>query len=167
MHDQPRYEPLEASTFFADASASRLPVPGTVARGQLRDDALMYTGMVGDAPAEEFPFPVDEAVMARGREMFNAYCAPCHGQDGGGEGMVVLRGFTRPPDLAEPRLRESAPGHFFNVITNGFGAMPEHASLVQVRDRWAIIAYIRALQLASSGAIDDVPAAERGRLEGR
>jgi mono/diheme cytochrome c family protein len=165
MHDQPNYSALEPSAFFADGSASRPPIPGTVARGQLRDDAALYTGMVGDAPAEEFPFPIDAAAMQRGQDMFNAYCSPCHGRTGSGEGMVVQRGFTRPPDLIEPHLRDAALGHFFNVITNGFGAMPEHASQIQVRDRWAIIAYIRALQLSRTATIDDVPAAERGRLD--
>jgi mono/diheme cytochrome c family protein len=165
MHDQPKYSALEASPFFADGSSSRPPVPGTVARGYLRDDALLHTGLEGDAAAERFPFPVDEAVMRRGQEMFNAFCSPCHGRTGAGDGMVVQRGFTRPPDLADPRLRDAAPGHFFNVITNGFGAMPEHASQVQVRDRWAIAAYIRALQLSRGATIDDVPAAERGRLQ--
>ncbi len=165
MHDQPSYSALEPSTFFADGSSSRPPIPGTVARGHLRDDTVLYTGMAGDAAAESFPFPIDAAVMQRGQDMFNAYCSPCHGRTGSGEGMVVQRGFTRPPDLIEPHLREAAPGHFFNVITNGFGAMPEHASQIQVRDRWAIIAYIRALQLSRSATIDDVPAAQRGPLE--
>jgi mono/diheme cytochrome c family protein len=165
MHDQPNYSALEPSTFFADGSSSRPPIPGTVARGHLRDDAVLFTGMNGDAPADAFPFAVDATVMQRGQDMFNAYCAPCHGKTGSGNGMVVQRGYTRPPDLIEPHLREAALGHFFNVITNGFGAMPEHASQIQVRDRWAIIAYIRALQLSRTATIDDVPAAERSGLQ--
>jgi mono/diheme cytochrome c family protein len=165
MHDQPTLSALEASPFFEDGSASRTPVEGTVARGDLRDDDLLYTGMVDDEPAAVFPFPVDDGVMARGQEMFNAFCSHCHGQTGAGDGMVVQRGFTRPPDLADERLRDAPAGHIFNVITNGFGAMPDHAAQIKVRDRWAIAAYVRALQLAGRATLDDVPPAERSRLE--
>ena len=165
MHDQPNYGPLEASTFFADGSASRLPVPNTVARGHLRDDALLYAGMDGEEPATTFPFPVDERVMARGQDMYGAFCSHCHGHTGTGDGMVVRRGFTRPPALADPRLVEAPLGYLFNVITNGFGAMPEHATQIQAEDRWAIIAYVRALQLSQSATRDDVPQSERGQLE--
>ena len=165
MHDQPRYTALQASTFFADGSSSR-PLPaGTVARGQLRDDTVLYTGKTGDDDATEFPLPVDEALMARGRVMYDAYCAHCHGVTGAGDGMVVLRGFTKPPVVYEERLRNAPVGHFFDVITNGFGAMPDHAAQIKVVDRWAIAAYLRALQAAGSATIDDVPAAERARLE--
>jgi mono/diheme cytochrome c family protein len=164
MHDQPRYTALQASSFFADGSSSR-PLPaGTVARGQLRDDTVLYTGKVGDDDATEFPLPVDEALMARGRVMYDAYCSHCHGVTGAGDGMVVLRGFTKPPVLYEERLRNAPVGHFFDVITNGFGAMPDHAAQIKVVDRWAIAAYLRALQAAGSATIDDVPAAERERL---
>jgi mono/diheme cytochrome c family protein len=166
MHDQPTLSALEATPFFEDRSASRLPVEGTVARGELREDELLYTGMMGDEPAAVFPFPVDDAVMARGQEMFNAFCSHCHGQTGAGDGMVVQRGFTRPPDLADVRLREAPVGHIFTVITNGFGAMPDHAAQIRVRDRWAITAYVRALQLARAATLDDVPPAERSKLEG-
>ena len=165
MHDQPHYGPLESSSFFADGSASRLPVPNTVARGHLRDDALLYGGMDGEEPAASFPFPVDERVMARGQDMYGAFCSHCHGQTGTGDGMVVLRGFTRPPALADPRLLDMPVGYLFNVITNGFGAMPEHGTQIQAEDRWAIIAYVRALQLSQSATIDDVPASERAQLE--
>jgi mono/diheme cytochrome c family protein len=99
--------------------------------------------------------------------MFNAYCSVCHGRTGAGDGMVVRRGFTRPPALDEARLREMPPGHFFDIITNGFGAMPDHAAQIRVEDRWAIVAYIRALQLSRTATPDDVPAAERQRLEPR
>ena len=112
-----------------------------------------------------FPFPIDDAVMARGRDRFDAYCSPCHGRTGLGDGMIVQRGFTRPPSLVIDRLMEAPPGHFFEIITNGFGAMPDHAAQIRVRDRWAIIAYIRALQLAANAKIDDVPPAERVRLQ--
>lgn len=164
MHDQPRYTALKPSPFFGDGSSARPPVAGTVARGDLRDDELLYTGKEGDDPAKVFPFPIDDAVMERGRERFDIYCSPCHGRTGLGDGIVVQRGFTKPPSLVSGRLLEEPPGHFFEIITNGFGAMPDHAAQVRVRDRWAIIAYVRALQLAANGTIEDVPQAERGRL---
>jgi hypothetical protein len=165
MHDQPKYSALEPAPFFADGSSARPPIAGTVARGELRDDELLYTGKIKEESATVFPFPVDDQVMARGRERFNIYCSPCHGLTGEGDGMIVQRGFSRPPSLIEPRLREMPPGHFFEVITNGFGAMPDHAAQIKPQDRWAITAYIRALQLAGSATLEDVPAAERARLQ--
>jgi mono/diheme cytochrome c family protein len=166
MHDQPTYSPLESSSFYADGSSSRPPIPGTVARGHLRDDAELYTGRLpSDEPTEAFPFAVDQAVMARGQDMFNAYCSACHGKTGAGNGMVVERGFSRPPSLTEDRLLTMPVGHFFDVITNGIGAMPDHASQIAVEDRWAIVAYIRALQLSVTASVEDVPPAERARLE--
>ena len=165
MHDQPRYTALKPSTFFADGSSARPPVAGTVARGDLRDDELLYTGKQGEEPATVFPFPIDDAVMERGRERFDIYCSPCHGRTGTGDGVVVQRGFSKPPSLVTGRLLEAPPGHFFEIISNGFGAMPDHAAQIRVRDRWTIIAYIRALQLAANAKIDDVPPAERARLQ--
>lgn len=165
MHDQPKYTALEASTFFADGRSARLPLEGTVARGQLRDDAHLYEGLVEETPAASFPFPVDEAVMARGQDMFNAFCAPCHGLTGAGNGMVVQRGFTAPPPLSADYLRGMPPGYFFAVITNGIGAMPDHASQIRPADRWAIVAYLQALQLSAGATLDDVPPADRGRLQ--
>lgn len=166
MHDQPRYTALQASSFFPDNSSAR-PLPaGTVARGQLREDGLLYTGKIGDEPATEFPFPLTPEVMARGREMYDAYCSHCHGLTGGGDGMVVQRGFTKPPVLYDERFKTAPIGHFFDVITNGFGAMPDHAAQIKVRDRWAIAAYLRALQAGASGTLDDVPAADRDGLDG-
>jgi mono/diheme cytochrome c family protein len=164
MHDQPKYEPLEESSFFADGQASRAPVPGTVARGQLRDDTLLYTGKEGAAQATVFPFRVDDGMMRRGRERFDIFCAPCHGRTGDGDGMVVQRGFQRPPPLAHERLRAAPVGHLFDVMTNGFGAMPDHAAQIPPRDRWAIAAYVRALQLSAHATLDDVPPAERSKL---
>jgi mono/diheme cytochrome c family protein len=166
MHDQPKFSALERASFFDDNRSAREPVPGTVARGNLRDDELLYTGIVDGEAAAVFPFAVDAAVMARGREMFDAFCAPCHGRTGAGDGIVVRRGYTRPPDLTDQRLRDIAPGYIFNVITNGFGAMPDHGAQIRPADRWAIIAYVRALQLAAGAALADVPAGERARLEG-
>jgi mono/diheme cytochrome c family protein len=165
MHDQPKYTPLEESSFFTDNTSSRAPVAGTVPRGQLRDDDLLYTGKVGDEPADVFPFRVDDNVMTRGQDAFNAYCSPCHGRTGAGDGIVVQRGFTRPPDLAGDHVRTMPVGHYFDVMTNGFGAMPDHAAQIKVRDRWAIAAYLRALQLSVTASVNDVPAAERSRLQ--
>jgi mono/diheme cytochrome c family protein len=165
MHDQPKYTPLRESSFFADGRSARTPVEGTVARGQLRDDPLLYTGEVGGEDATIFPFPVDEAVMARGRERYDIFCSPCHARTGLGDGVVVLRGYRRPPTFHDDRLRAAPVGHFFDVITNGFGAMPDYASQIKVEDRWAIAAYIRALQLSGNATLADVPADRRGALQ--
>jgi len=164
MHDQPKYQALEQSAFFPDAQASRMPVANTVARGQLNDDALLFTGKLNGIDTQVFPFPVDAQVMKRGQERFTIYCSPCHGQTGQGDGMVVRRGYRRPPPLAAERLRNAPIGHFFDVMTNGFGAMPDYASQIRPADRWAIVAYIRALQLSAFATLDDVPAAERETL---
>jgi hypothetical protein len=166
MHDQPKYTPLRESAFFADGSSARTPLPGTVPRGGLRDDILLYSGRIGDQPSPVFPFPIDDNVMARGQERFDVFCSPCHGRTGLGNGMVVQRGYAHPPSLLEPRLQTAPPGHFFEIITNGFGAMPDYSSQIRARDRWAIVAYVRALQLSGSSNIADVPAAERAKLEG-
>lgn len=165
MHDQPKYVPLRQSAFFNDARSARPVVEGTVARGQLHDDTLMYTGKVGGEDTTLFPMRVDAAVMARGQERFNIYCTPCHGRTGQGDGMVVLRGYRRPPSFHQDRLRNVAVGHFFDVITNGFGAMPDYASQIKAEDRWAIIAYVRALQLSEHATLADVPPAERSRIQ--
>jgi mono/diheme cytochrome c family protein len=164
MHNQPKYIPLRESTFFADLRSARPLVPGTVARGQLREDSLLFTGKTNGADATVFPFPIDDAVMARGQQRFNIYCSPCHGRTGQGDGMIVRRGYRRPPTYHQDRLRDAPVGHFFDVMTNGFGAMPDYAAQTSVRDRWAIAAYIRALQLSQHARVDDVPAAERDKL---
>ena len=140
MHDQPKYTPLRGSTFFTDARSARSPVEGTVARGLLRDDELLYSGKLNGVDAAVFPFRVDAQVMARGQERFNIYCAPCHSRTGEGDGMVVLRGYRRPPSMHQDRLRNAPVGHFFDVVTNGFGAMPDYASQIKPADRWAIVA---------------------------
>jgi mono/diheme cytochrome c family protein len=165
MHDQPKYIPLRQSTFFSDNRSARPLVPGTVARGQLRDDTLLYTGKVNGVDAEVFPFPIDDAVMARGRERFDIYCSPCHGRTGQGNGMIVRRGYRPPPTYHQDRLRSAPVGHFFDVMTNGFGAMPDYVAQVKVEDRWAIAAYIRALQLSEHATVADVPPGERGTLK--
>lgn len=165
MYNQPRFEPLEKNAFFADQRSSRPWIKGTVARGQLRTDAHLYTGMVNGQPAETFPFPITREVLQRGRERYNIYCTPCHGQQGDGRGMVVRRGMKQPPSYHIERLQNETPGYFFDVMTNGFGAMYSYASRIKARDRWAIVAYIRALQLSQNATIDDVPADVRERLE--
>jgi mono/diheme cytochrome c family protein len=165
MHDAPRYEPLEASAFFADGRSARPLVEHTVARGTLREDELLYTGRIGGELADEFPMPVTAAMMARGRERFNVFCSPCHGRTGMGNGMVVQRGFRAPPSFHEERLRMAPVGHFFDVMTNGFGAMQDYASQLPVADRWAIAAYIRALQLSQRATLADVPPDRRADLD--
>ena len=164
MRDQPRSDPLEASDFFADGVASRSPVPGTVARGQLKADVLLETGMVEGKLATTFPYPVTEAMLLRGRERFGIYCTPCHGQLGDGQGMVVRRGFKQPSSFHVDRLRGAPAGYFFDVMSNGFGVMSSYASQVPVADRWAIVAYIRALQRSQYATLADLPVAERERL---
>ena len=164
MHDQPKYVPLRESAFFGDARSARPIVPGTVAHGRLHDDPLLSTGKVNGADADVFPFAVTQTVLARGQERFNIYCAPCHGRTGQGDGMVVRRGYRRPPTYHQDRLRTAAVGHFFHVITNGFGAMPDYAAQISAEDRWAIVAYVRALQLSEHAAASDVPAADREKL---
>jgi len=164
MHDQPRYEALEASTFFEDGRSARPEVPGTVARGLLKEDKHFYTGKSGNAYVDTFPFPITREVLERGRERFEIFCAVCHGRAGNGEGMIVRRGFRQPPSYHSDRLRKVPVGHIFDVITNGFGAMPDHSSQIPARDRWAIIAYIRALQLSRQATLADVPPEEREKL---
>jgi mono/diheme cytochrome c family protein len=165
MHDQPKYPPLRASAFFGDDRSARPLVSGTVARGHLRQDTLLETGKLDNTDADVFPFVVDAQVLTRGRESFNIYCSPCHGQAGNGDGMVVQRGFRRPPSYHIDRLRMAAAGHFVDVMLNGIGAMPDFSDRVDARDRWAIAAYIRALQLSQHATVGDVPAGERGALQ--
>ena len=168
MADQPRYGPLAPSTFFGDGRAARPQVPGTVARGQLHEDEVFYTGRSNGALVNAFPFPVTRQVIERGRERFNIFCAPCHDRTGNGNGMITQRGLRHPPSYHIDRLRQVPVGHFFDVMTRGFGAMPDYADRVPPRDRWAIAAYIRALQLSQHATLDDVPPAERKKLqEGR
>ena len=157
MFDQPRTRPLRRSEFFGDGRSARPPVAGSVARGQLHDDPHLYTGRVNGALVTTFPFPVSREVLERGHERYNIFCAPCHDRVGNGNGMVVRRGFRAPPSFHIDRLRAAPAGHYFDVITNGFGAMPDYAAQIPAHDRWAIIAYIRALQLSQRAAPADVP----------
>jgi len=166
MHNQPKYKPLAGSSFFRDGRASRPVVEGTVPRGYARTDEHLYAGKVNGRPAETFPFPLTREVLERGRERYDIFCAPCHGRDGYGEGMIVQRGFRPPPSFHTDRLRQAPVGYFFEVITNGLGTMYSYASRIRPEDRWAIVAYIRALQLSQHATLEDVPPAERRRLMG-
>jgi mono/diheme cytochrome c family protein len=165
MHNNGRLKPLEENVFFADHRASRPLIKGTVPRGALDEDEFFYRGKVGDRLVKGFPFPVTRELIAQGRERFNIYCAVCHGPTGNGDGMIVQRGFPQPPSFHEPRLREAPEGHFFHVITNGYGVMYSYAARVEPQERWAIVAYIRALQLAREGRPEDVPESDRAGLE--
>jgi mono/diheme cytochrome c family protein len=165
MHDQPKYIPLRPSSFFSDGRSAR-PIPeNTIARGHLDEDRAFYTGR--DASGKlvtEFPIPVTRELLLRGQDRFTVYCTPCHDQTGSGNGMVTQRGFRHPPSYHTDRLRQMPVGHFFDVITNGLGAMQDYSAQVQPKDRWAIAAYIRALQLSQTATINDVPDAARAQL---
>jgi len=163
MHDQPKYTAYRPSDFFADRRSARPIVEGTIAQGQLNEDELLYAGRVGGELATVFPFAVDAAVMQRGRERYDIFCSPCHGLTGEGDGMVVQRGYRRPSSFHIDRLRQAPPGHVFDVITNGFGAMPDYAAQIPVRDRWAITAYIRALHMSPTAAAAAQPPEAQGR----
>jgi mono/diheme cytochrome c family protein len=165
MHDQPKYIPLRPSDFFGDGRSERPLLEGTVARGHLKDDVAFYTGKGPDGkPVDAFPFPVTREVIGRGQQRFNIYCAPCHGRLGNGDGMIPRRGFRHPPTYHQDRLRNVPNGYIFDVISAGFGAMPDYAAQIEPRDRWAIVAYVRALQLSQNATVADVPADMRGQL---
>ena len=164
MQDQPKYIPLRPSTFFADGRSARPLVEGTVARGHLDADAVFYTGKMGGKPVDAFPMPITRAVLERGQQRFNIYCSPCHDRLGNGLGMVVRRGYRRPPSYHIDRLRQAPVGYFFDVITGGFGAMPDYAAQIAPSDRWAIVAYVRVLQYSQHASLDDVPPEVRGQL---
>jgi mono/diheme cytochrome c family protein len=166
MHDQPKYIPLRPTDFFADGRSARPLIEGTVARGHLDDDAAYFTAKGADGKfIAEFPFPVTKDVIERGQNRFNIYCTPCHDSLGTGNGRIVRRGFRHPPTYHIDRLRQAPAGYIYDVISNGFGAMPDYAAQIQPRDRWAIVAYIRALQLSQNASINDLPAGVRARLD--
>jgi mono/diheme cytochrome c family protein len=156
MHDQPKFIPLRGTTLFDDGRSARPQVANTVARNQLRQASYFYTGLVDGKEGDGLPFPLTAEVMKRGQERFNVYCTPCHSRVGNGEGMIVQRGYAKAGDFHSDRLRSAPLGHFFHVITNGYGAMPDYASQVAPADRWAIVAYIRALQLSQNATQADV-----------
>ena len=165
MKDQPRYEPLEETTFFEDGRSARMLVEGTVARDHLYADDHLHRGLDEQGRfATEFPFPVTEKVLARGQGRYDIFCSPCHAQTGAGDGMIVRRGYKRPSSFHTDRLRAAEPGYIFDVISNGFGDMSSYASQVRHADRWAIVAYIRALQLSGHTPVASVPADVQQRL---
>jgi hypothetical protein len=164
MHVQPKYKPYDPTDFFGDGRSERQPVAGTVARGQLHTDELLYTGKENGVLANKFPFPITRADIERGRERYNIYCSPCHDYTGTGRGMIVQRGFPPPPSYHIDRLRQAPAGHFFDVMTNGLGSMYSYASRVEPEDRWRIAAYIRVLQASERATVQDVPEPERSKL---
>jgi cytochrome c553 len=165
MHDQPKYKPLRESELFDDQRSARPLVAGTIARGMLREDEALYSGKSGGEFVSELPLPLTPQLLARGQERFQIFCSPCHGRTGRGDGMVVRRGFKPPPSYHIERLRAAPLGYFYDVVTNGFGAMPDYASQVPPEDRWAIAAYIRTLQYSQYAPLADVPAEKRGELD--
>jgi mono/diheme cytochrome c family protein len=165
MHDQPKYRPLRASELFEDKRSARPLVEGTVARGTLREDAVFYTGKTKDGFVSEIPVKLTPELLARGQTQFQVFCSPCHGRTGRGDGMVVQRGFKKPSSYHVDRLRQMPIGYFYDVITIGFGAMADYAAQVPPKDRWAIAAYIRTLQLSQYAPAADVPADKRAELE--
>jgi mono/diheme cytochrome c family protein len=166
MQDQPKYIPLRPSDFFGDARSERPLIEGTVPRGHLNDDVAFYTGKGPDGKfVKEFPLAVTKDVILRGQDRFNIYCAPCHDRLGDGNGKVVRRGYRHPPSYHIDRLRQVENGYIFDVISNGFGAMPDYAAQVQPVDRWAIVAYVRALQLSHNASVNDVPSQDREKLD--
>ena len=167
MHDQPKYRPYRRSDFFGDERSARPQVEGTVARGQLREDTLLVSGKSGAAFVDTLPVAVDEGVLRRGQERYRIYCSPCHGLLGRGDGMIVRRGYRQPSSFHVDRLRAQPAGYLFDVISRGFGAMPDYAAQIPLTDRWAIVAYVRVLQMSQDATLADVPADRRGELDER
>lgn len=158
MDSQPRYDPQAPSEFFADGKAMRTPVAGTIARGWLRDDPMYYTGKNASGDfVRTSPVPTDMELLKRGRERYDIFCSPCHSRVGDGRGIMMQRGYIPPPSFHEERLRDTTDGYMFEVITNGVRNMPGYRDQIPVDDRWAIIAYLRALQRSKNATIDDVP----------
>lgn len=166
MQTQPRYESYERSSFFANGSVMRQPVADTVARGQLNDDTFLQTGRVDGQIAASFPFTPTLAVIARGQERFNIFCTPCHGITGDGKGVVTQYGMPEPRSFHDPDLRAEVPGYYFNIITNGTRIMPSYAARIPPEDRWAIIAYIRALQLSQNADSNTLTPEDLSALNG-
>jgi mono/diheme cytochrome c family protein len=165
MYNQAKIKPYDASELFKNGSGMRQPPPGTVPAGSI-EDSIFTQGIQNDGVlVTALPLKLDMALLDRGRERFDIYCAVCHGATGTGDGMIVQRGFPQPPSYHIERLREAPLGYFVNVIANGYGAMYSYAARVDPRDRWAIAAYIRALQLSRNATLDDVPARNRAKLE--
>jgi mono/diheme cytochrome c family protein len=167
MQDQPKYKPLGQNRFFPDGRDAR-PIPaGTIATDELSNNDAYHTGEVNGAFLDTIPVPITITLLERGQDRFNIFCSPCHGLVGDGNGMVAQRGFRAPADLHTDRLRQVPPGYIYQVIKNGYGAMPDHGDQIPVADRWAIVAYVRALQYSRNGTVADVPTAVRRDLEQR
>jgi cbb3-type cytochrome c oxidase subunit III len=164
MRNDSRLKPYQETPFFADRNSSRPLVRGVVPRGEPRTDDFFYTGQIDGHLVRGFPETVTLERLKKGQARYNVYCSVCHGITGLGDGMVVQRGFPKPPSLHEQRLRDAPEGHFFNVMTKGYGAMYSYASRVEPSERWAIIAYIRALQFSRHATLNDVPSEERAHL---
>ncbi len=160
MHNQPKFIPQRGTTFYADGRSVRPQVENTVARGQLHADTYLYTGMIGGKEGDMMPFPVTDRVMERGQERYNLYCTPCHSRVGNGKGMIVQRGYKQAADYHDAKRMAQPIGHYFNVMSHGYGAMPDYAAQLTVPDRWAVAAYIRALQLSQAAKLSDVPAGQ-------
>jgi mono/diheme cytochrome c family protein len=165
MANQPRYDPLETSDFFADGMSARPRIAGTVARGDLSTNPFFDTGKIDGAVADGFPMAVSRELIDRGHQRYDIFCSECHGRIGDGNGMIPSRGFRKPPSFHTQTLRTATTGHLFDVMTNGFGAMPPYGSMIPPSDRWAIVAYIRALQLSQNATVADVPPADRAKLD--
>lgn len=166
MANQPSYEPQDGSPLFADGRAARPLVANTVYRGNLRENDALWTGKQNGQDVEEFPISITQEVIERGQQRYNIFCSPCHGQLGDGNGMIVQRGVTRPPAYTDDRLLTAPVGHYFDVITNGWGRMYPY-NHIPVRDRWAIVAYIKALQISQKTTLEDVPESERAALQAK
>jgi len=164
MQDQPKYKFAGPSTFFPDGRASRPLPPNTVARGEMNEDPAFYQGKVNNVDIDYFPIAITKEVIERGHNRFDIYCSPCHGRVGNGLGMIARRGLKQPPSYHIDRLRNAPVGHFFDVVTNGLGVMQNYAAQIQPRDRWAIIAYIRALQFSQNANVADLPADVKAKL---
>jgi mono/diheme cytochrome c family protein len=160
MHDQPKFFPQRGTSFYADGRSARPQVENTVARNQLHQDAYFFTGLQDGKEGDGLPIPLTAEVMQRGQERYNIYCTPCHSRVGNGAGMIVQRGYRPAGDFHTDRLRNAPLGHFFNVMTNGFGAMPDYAAQLTPEDRWAVAAYVRALQLSQNAKQADVAAGQ-------
>jgi mono/diheme cytochrome c family protein len=167
MQDQPKVIPLRPSQFFADGRSARPIPPNTIARDELNDTDSFHTGADKNGFLNQIPMKVDRAMLQRGEQRYNIYCTPCHGMLGDGNGMVTRRGFKWPSNLHTDRIRNAPPGYLFQVISNGYGAMPHYDDQIPVQDRWNIVAYVRALQLSRHASINDVAANERAQLEKR
>jgi len=158
MHDQPKFFPQRGTTFYTDGRSVRPQVENTVARNQLHEDTYFYTGLVNGKEGDGLPFAVTPELLARGQERYNVYCTPCHSRVGNGGGMIVERGYSPAGNFQTTRLRTIGLGHFFYVMTNGYGSMPDYSAQLPPVDRWAVASYIRALQLSQNAERSDVPA---------